>query len=374
LLVLGELWSRRYFQWSFEASWENFESFLHGKLHSPDNWTWDIGPTMDAFNIEAPLLIAIPPQDFDPYRGNPHWMLGNTRSRSIRIAWGPYPHPKIHNVKPNGTVDNRALNASLAFAEPGQVFWPLGYTAWIDLITNPIPVHADTPHLITSDGRRLSPIAARTPSPQNQISLSDLRTIVSMRRWEPIVWQFSEPGTLEPSQVHYAVEAEGTRVSYLPPLPDPHVWCLGLMLLQDVVPEKGTDLPPWWQIDRKLRAEVLHGSDASVTEPLVEELAKLYPGHPLLEHYRIVASMKGPRFTERWLEREQKSCYMPLWYLLPLTNLSWEEVTRLPCFESRNASNPMVKDYVIGAIYLRFWREMERPEISRVIGRPRSPF
>jgi hypothetical protein len=374
LLLLCAAWvflagyQHRQIEWSFSDSLHNLQEKRKGNLKDPDVWIYDVSELLHEYEISAPIEIALPPMYSEGERGNPDYMLGMTRYRSVMLTRGPFPHPKlsIKSNEPKFAFDNRGANAGLAFTELGQLSWPIGYTAFVDFITNSLPGVIDTPYLITEDGRSVAPVAVTMSSPSNHVKLGARRTEYVMRRWEPVVWEFPESGELAPGFSRYAVEGDGRRVSFVPALPTANVYVFGLFLLQDVIAQKPKNPPAWWEIDRKLRVAVVQGAGPAVTEPLYERLARLYPSHPLLAHYRVIASMHGPRFNERWLDLERRSCYLPLWNLLPLTDVTWEDVTKLPCYASRTSSVAAIREHVLGVMLLKFWRDRDRPELKDI--------
>jgi hypothetical protein len=331
-----------------------------------------IGDLMRSCSIQGPTRVALPPQyvgnwpNNDDKIGNVAYQAGITNFPDLTFVSSPFPLPKlvVTQAAPPYRFDNHKVNAALiTFID--QQLWPYGYTAWIDLVTTPHTIEMVTPWLRTVDGRRLSPRRVQTVSALNQAALKEGgATRVTMQHWSPLVWEFSEAGQLPAELSAYVLEADGRQISAIPPLPtEPHD-LLGVMLLQRQIPAPAADAPAWWVLDEALRRAVVEGAGAVVAEPLFQRLATSYPQHPLLDHYRVVASLHGARFSGEWKKQQARGCALDTWQLLPFTDLGWSDVNKLPCLAQLETKTGFVREHILAPVIRHFSTRRDEPALT----------
>lgn len=358
------------------------------KRHPPDipNAFDPIGDIFRKVRVSGATFITVPAQYDEELSnwGNAGYAFGRTSYADVHFKSAPYPHPKLLITQdvPGGnsySFDNRPFNAALQVTVKHQL-WPLGYSAWLDLVTTPRKFSVPTPILMTADGRLLPPKQVHAVHPANEAHLRGDRTDITEWHYSPIVWDFDAPGSLG-GLWQYALSADGKQVSWMPALPTEND-VIGVFLLQDLIahPAEPAPAPAWWALDEALRRRVVAGADPVETQRLVAELAKQYPSHPLLEHYRVVAALHGSSFTQRWKAAQTKECQLSTWYLLPWTELSRRDVESLTCMRYHD-DHPMdpTAEYILGAVLLKFRDDHSEPmrRIAQdLVGRsglPRDP-
>jgi hypothetical protein len=322
---------------------DHLKQLLNGqKLKAQPHFTEEvIRDRIAAWDLTAPVEVALPPMYADTEFGNAGFLTSFVDGDVIFYN-GPYPHPKLEiSERVAGTADpgfdlyhfeNRRSNAALSTNVSG-LSWPYGYTAWYDFVFDPRSLTLHTPRLIGSDGTAMDPIAVHAVSPRNHAELLGPITAVSLTHLSPIVWTFSGTGRLEKSDEHFAIESipDGTDVSWISRRPE-NGYQLGMMLLAPAV-DHGADAraPSWWTLDEQLRHAVLAGRPADEKRALLRQLADAYPGHPMLEHYRVVAELGGDRFDEVWLAHQARGCDIAEWYLIAWSHVPWSRAQQLDC-------------------------------------------
>jgi hypothetical protein len=322
---------------------ENLKLLLHKKrpklLNPYAERLLDDG--LATWKLKGPIRLALPPM----YAGSPYSNAGFLSSfinhGEVMLYNEPFPYPKIsiaEKVGDSGAItysfDNRSTNAALYVANGADV-WPLGFTAWYDMVMVDRTVDVPTPRLVDGGGNRIEPTAARTVHPLNQVTIYGDTTRAEMGHWSPLVWTFPTEGRLLDPSPGYAVEsvADGAEVSYLPPLPSRYEHPVAMFLLAPLIEPTQSDAPHWWSFDARFRRAVLERKPSTERRALVKQLASAYPTHPLLTHYRIIADFGDPSFDETWLKAQSRQCEMPSWYLVAWTKLPWSTVRHLPCLK-----------------------------------------
>jgi hypothetical protein len=366
-----------------ERSIANLRSLLHG--HKPTVGSWEekqIDDAMAQWKLEGPVTVALPPMYSRTAFGNAGFLTSFLNHGEALLYNGPFPHPKLdiherfsgHSDVDAYTFDNRSTNASL-FVALGRHTWPLGYTAWYDLVFLRRPVWRTTPTLVDAGGYRIKPTAVYTVNPLNHAEMNAESTYVEMGHLSPVVWIFPREGRLEDVDDDgqgYVVDSvlDGAEVSWMPSLPVSVERPLGMFLLSPVLRKEATHAPPWWQIDEELRRAIVDEKPVAERRQLVQRLAQAFPRHPFLPHYRVVAELGGDRFDEAWLMSQQMSCDLPTWYLVAWTKLSWRDVRELPCLADLPAG-PLKEDgqYIAESVVLAFRALRDNQELKALAAR-----
>jgi hypothetical protein len=335
------------------------------------------------WRVSGPIHLALPPMYSDPTFGNAGFLSSFINHGEVLLYNEPYPHPKIAIAEKLGDgtsgasyrFDNRSTNAALLHASHGSV-WPVGYTAWYDMLTMHRTVSVNTPRLIDAHGQIIEPTAVRTVHPLNHADIYGEATFARMEHLSPIVWSFPSAGSLEKSEPGYTIESvsDGAEVSYLPSLPTAHEGGIGMFVLSDGVAHTDSSAPSWWPLDERFRRLVVDGGHIDERRALLRKLFAAYPAHPFRTHYSIIAELGGSSFDEVWLRAQQSQCELPSWYLVAWTKLPWRTVRHLPCLE-RLGDGPLDGDgeYVAESAVFAFRAERDDKQLqslaSRVIDR-----
>lgn len=251
--------------------------------------------------------------------------------------------------------------------------WPYGFTAWRDLYTEMRRIDLPTPTLIASDGTVLKPVEARAVVGINTVHGDPYETTVELRHLSPIVWRFDTDGTPSSASLEwrsdYVIErtSAGVFVSWMPPYPTAADTRVGLAVLEAKTrPDASVYQPRWWRAEEKLRELILEGADVGSRQEALAELERLYPRHPLLSHFRVVAELGSPQFTDVWLQAQRPSCDLSTWYLLRYADVSWDELHKLPCYSLvRHVPVSSVREYIDGNIVLKF-RDRDNAELRSI--------
>ncbi len=333
------------------------------------------------WHLTGPIHLALLPMYGASPLGNAGFLSSFINHGEVVLRNEPYPHPKLsitEKFRGDGIgyqFDDRSTNASLYISNGADV-WPLGYTAWYDLVMRRRYVTVPTPRLIDGQGNEILPTSGRVVHPLNTVTVFGDNTIAEMQHWSPIVWTFPTEGKLKDPKPGYAIAsaADGAEVSYLPPLPTLQEQPLGVFLLAPLVAPTTSDAPQWWGIDQRLRRAVLESAPVEERRALVRRLAAAYPDHPLLPHYRILAEFGGPAFDATWLRAQSKQCEMPSWYLVSWTHLPWSTVQKLPCLAELPPGKLDCRgEYIAESVVLAFRAQRDDTALqelaSRVIDR-----
>jgi len=362
----------------------NLKLLLHKKKPKLSNVYGErlVDDGLAAWKLEGPIHLALPPMYASSPYANAGFLSSFINHGEVILHNEPFPHPKLsitETIAGGSDVayhfDNRSTNAALYVANGADV-WPLGYTAWYDMVTLDRIVDVPTPRLIDGSGQLVEPTAVRTVHPLNKVTIYGDTTRAEMGHLSPIIWTFPTEGKLLDPSAGYAVEsaADGAEVSYLPPLPSRFDRPVGMLLLAPMVAPTTSDAPQWWSLDQRFRRAVLERRPTAERRTLVHELAKAYPTHPFLTHYRIVADFGDPRFDATWLRAQSEKCEMPSWYLVAWTHLPWSTVRHLPCLKELPAGKLDCRgEYIAESVVLayRALRDDEQLQdlASRVVDR-----
>lgn len=346
----------------------NLKMLLHKKKpHLADVYEEHrLDDALARWNLTGPIDLALPPMYRDTRFGNAGFLSSFVNHGEVVLYNAPYPHPKLSiDERPSGDAgavpyhfDNRAGNAALSVREGGDV-WPIGYTAWYDLVWYHLYVDVPTPSLFDDRGNRIVATAVRAVHPLNQVTMFGDVTQIDLGHWSPIVWTFPQEGHLRANDVGYTVDsvADGAEVSYLPPMPTRGDRPFGAFLLSQRVTPTDSSAPPWWSVDEKFRRLVVDGGSIPERRALLRQLAAAYPKHPLLAHYRVIAELGGDRFESVWMEAQRKTCQESTWYLVAWTDVPWETARRLPCLNDLPTGKLDVRGEYIAASAVMAYRD-----------------
>jgi hypothetical protein len=393
-IALGILWllaAVTLFQQLRERKWpftphapeRHLRELLHKKtVQIAQDWpeAAAIDDALAEWRLPGPVVMALPPMYRANIVGNAGFVMSFVNHGEALLYNGPYPHPKLEIVErfagPSNlsayAFDNRATNACLGVGVRGRR-WPSGFTAWYDLVMRRHTVWVKTPHLVDAGGNRISPAAVHTIHPFNEVTLSDEWTAVRLGHQSPVVWIFPSEGRLEKPDPGFNVEeiADGAGVSWLPPLPGAGNDTVALFLLAPRVAPTVEWAPPWWPIDERFRRAVVDGYPVAERRALLTQLARAFPTHPLLPHYRVIAELGGDHFDEAWMAAQKESCQLPSWYLVAWSKLPWSRVHRLPCLAKLPATGALdiEAEYIAESVVLAFRQLRDDPELLQLADR-----
>lgn len=294
------------------------------------------------WGVTGRLRLTLPPQYTDSPFANAGFLLSFINHGETILCNGPYPHPKldvierVHGTPPRGGAyhfHNQSTNAALLVRIASHM-WPLGYTAWYDLVTQKREIIVRSPRLVDDSGTAIAPTAVRAVHSLNQVQLDGAYTRMALMHVSPIVWTFPTGSHLETKSSDFAMETalDGAEVSWLPPLPKAADDVLGMATLSPIVPNaREGNVPEWWRADEGLRRAIVTGAPSALRSQLLFELTRLFPLHPLLSHYRVISRLGTPEFDDSWIAAQKDACDLPTWYLVAWTHLPWSRVQKLPC-------------------------------------------
>lgn len=332
------------------------------------------------WRLTGPIVVAVPPMYSAHILGNAGFLMSFINHGEALLYNGPFPHPKLEiaerftgpsNLTPY-RFDNRATNACLAMGLHGRA-WPVGFTAWYDMVMKRHGVWVKTPMLVDAGGNVIAPTMVRTVHPFNQATLGDEWTLVLLGHLSPIVWTFPGEGRLQTPEPGFHVEsiADGSEVSWMPSLPAAGEDVLGLFLLAPLVAQTVEPAPAWWALDQRFRRAVIDARPVAERRALVAELARAFPEHPLLAHDRVIAELGGARFDNVWLAAQKKECALPSWYLVAWSTLPWERVRDLPCMAKLPATGALdvQSEYIASSVVLAFHQRRDDPQLQALAER-----
>lgn len=321
------------------------------------------------WQLTGPIVLALPPMYRDQVFGNAGFLSSFVNHGEVILYNAPYPHPKLSiEERPGGVAspsayhyEDRSSNAALLTREGGEV-WPLGYTAWYDLLWEHRIIDVPTPYLLDGSGHPIGATAVRATHPLNRVTMYGDTTQIYMEHWSPIVWTFPMEGRLRDLDTGFAMDsvADGAEVSYLPPMAPRGERPFGMFLLSQRVAPTDSSAPAWWPLDEKFRQLVIHGGPIAERRELLRKIESAYPSHPFLAHYRVIAELGGDRFDDVWLRAQRQECQLSTWYLAAWTHVPWRTARKLPCLTELPKDRLDVRgEYIAEAAVLAFRGERD---------------